>query len=63
MYDKNNYEGPFAWKPDRVETGIWGSTETHDRTFGPPVRVHKDWYGESPKSSTAIGSVGKKGLR
>jgi len=47
MYDneKTNYEGPFAWKPNHVDHGIWGSTETHDRTFGPPVRVHKDWYG------------------
>jgi hypothetical protein len=53
MYDndsnRNNYQGMFACKPDRVDHGIWGSTETHDRAFGPPVQVHKDWYGNVTK--------------
>ncbi len=49
MYDKNNYEGPFAWKPSHTESHWWGSTERHDRTFGPPVQVHKDWYGNVTK--------------
>jgi hypothetical protein len=57
MYDthknRDHYQGLWAWKPDRVSHGIWGTTETHDRTFGPPVRVHEDWYGESPRSSEA----------
>lgn len=43
--NKSNYQGLWAWKPDRTETGIWGSTETHGRVFGPSVKVHKDWYG------------------
>lgn len=49
MYDKKKYEGPFAWKPDRVETGIWGSTETHNRYFGPPVTVEKNIWGTVTK--------------
>ena len=53
MYDndknRDNYQGLFAWQPDRVDHGIWGSTETHDRTFGPPVRVEKDWYSNVTK--------------
>ena len=51
MYDneKKNYEGPFAWRPDRVDHGIWGTTERHDRVFGPPVRVERDWYGNVTK--------------
>jgi hypothetical protein len=51
MYDseKKNYEGFFAWKPDRSESHCWGSTDRHDRTFGPPVQVHKDWYGNVTK--------------
>jgi hypothetical protein len=53
MYDnhsnRRNYEGLFAWKPDHSESHCWGSTERHDRTFGPPVQVHKDWYGNVTK--------------
>jgi hypothetical protein len=53
MYDndknRSNYQGPFAWRPDRTETNIWGTREIHDRTFGPPVRVDKNWYGRVTK--------------
>jgi len=43
--NKSNYEGLFASAPDRVENGVWGTTETHERTFGPDIQVRKDWYG------------------
>jgi hypothetical protein len=53
MYDndknRDHYQGMFAWKPNRTEDHIWGTTETHDRTFGPPVRVERDWYGNVTK--------------
>jgi hypothetical protein len=47
--EKNHYQGLFAWKPDNVQHGVWGSTENHHRTFGPDVQVHKDWYGAVTK--------------
>jgi hypothetical protein len=46
---RSNYQGPFAWRPDKVDHGIWGSTETHRRVVGPDVRVEKDWYGNVTK--------------
>jgi hypothetical protein len=49
MYDndknRSNYQGMFAWRPDRTERGVWGTTEIHHRTFGPNVKVTRDWYG------------------
>ena len=46
MYDndsnRDNYEGMFAWKPSRTENHWWGSRETHNRYFGPPVTVEKN---------------------
>jgi len=42
--NKNLYEGLFAPSPDRVEHGVWGTTEIHEG-FGSNVEVRKDWYG------------------
>ncbi len=53
MYDndknRKNYQGMFAWTPDKVDHGIFGSTETHRRTFGPDVKVSKDAWGNVTK--------------
>ena len=53
MYDndknRSNYQGLFAWKPDNTTHGIFGSTETHRRAWGPDVRVEKDWWGNVTK--------------
>ena len=45
--DENNnaYQGLFASTPNRVEDGVWGTTEIHEQTFGPDIQVRKDWYG------------------
>jgi hypothetical protein len=43
--NKSNYEGLFASTPNRVQEGIWGRVETHERTFEPDVLVRKDWFG------------------
>jgi len=53
MYDneknRENYQGLFAWAPDKVESSFFGSTETHRRTLGPDVKVSKDLWGNVTK--------------
>ncbi len=43
--NKGNYEGMFAWKPDRVENTIWGTREVHEKPFSPNIEITRDWYG------------------
>jgi len=49
MFENENssYEGIFASRPDRIEEGIWTNVETHHQTFGPDIRVERDWYGNA----------------
>ncbi len=47
--NRDNYQGMFAWKPSHTESHWWGSTERLDRTFGPPVTVEKDLWGNVTK--------------
>jgi hypothetical protein len=45
--NKSNYEGPFAWRPDRVEGGIWSNREVHEKPFSPNIEVTRNWYDPS----------------
>ncbi len=47
--NRRNYEGLWAWKPNRTEDHWWGTRETHDRYFGPPVPVEKHIWGTVTK--------------
>ncbi len=44
--EKSHYEGLFAPRPDEIQDGVWGTTETHRNAIGPDTRLERDWYGQ-----------------
>jgi hypothetical protein len=43
--NKSNYEGLFAWKPNHVEHGVFGTREVHEKPFSPNIVIKRDIYG------------------